>query len=102
MRTLNGEAGNVAAKNNPVENPISFVLFLKTYHGANSERRPNVRWYLRLMVLGLFAACLGVPSLASDKKPGEKGFGEETCGDHGTSVHFEKSPKDAAKKALKE
>ena len=61
-----------------------------------------MRWYLRLTVIGLFAACLGVPSLASDKKPGEKGFGPETCGDHGTSVHFEKSPKDAAKKALKE
>jgi hypothetical protein len=26
----------------------------------------------------------------------------EVCGNYGTSVHFEKSPSDAAKKALKE
>lgn len=26
----------------------------------------------------------------------------ETCGDYGTSVHFERSPSDAARKALKE
>jgi hypothetical protein len=27
---------------------------------------------------------------------------ESTCGDHGTNVHFEKTPSAAAKKALKE
>ena len=61
-----------------------------------------MRWYLRIMVLGLLAGGLSLPGLASDKNPGEPGFGPETCGDYGTSVHFEKSPKDAAKKALKE
>jgi len=33
---------------------------------------------------------------------GSKAPGEATCGDYGTSVHFEQSPKDAAKKAEKE
>ena len=27
---------------------------------------------------------------------------EPTCGDHGTSMHFEKTPSEAARKALKE
>jgi hypothetical protein len=31
-------------------------------------------------------------------KPSESG----TCGDYGTSVHFEKTPSEAARKALKE
>jgi len=35
----------------------------------------------------------------AQKKPD---FGEPTCGDYGTSVKFEKTPKEAATKALKE
>jgi len=27
---------------------------------------------------------------------------EPTCGDHGTAIHFEKSPSEAARRALKE
>ncbi len=61
-----------------------------------------MRWHMRLLMLGLLAGGLCVPALADDGKGGVKGLGEATCGDHGTSVHFEKNPKDAAKKALKE
>jgi hypothetical protein len=55
-----------------------------------------VSWHLRLLILGLLAAGLSMPGLADDKKAAE------TCGDYGTSVHFEKSPKAAAAKAAKE
>ena len=61
-----------------------------------------MRWYLRLMAIGLLAAGLCGAARADDPKAAKKGFGPETCGDHGTSVKFEKSPKEAAKKALKE
>ena len=46
------------------------------------------------MALGLAIARPG----RSRNKPSETA----TCGDHGTSVHFEKTPSDAARKALKE
>lgn len=59
-----------------------------------------MRWYLRLLGISLFSVCFGSPVFADGPKPFSKE--PETCGDHGTSVHFEKSPKDAAKKALKE
>ena len=55
-----------------------------------------MRWYLRLLMLGLCASGLTLTGLAGDKKVAE------TCGDHGTSVHFEKSAKAAAVKATKE
>ncbi len=61
--------------------------------------------YLKLVALGLIAAGLCSPSLAGGLKkggPGGPGIVPETCGDHGTSVHFEKNVKDAADKALKE
>jgi hypothetical protein len=58
-----------------------------------------MRWYLRLLAVGLVAAGLSAPGSAGGTKP----LGPETCsGDHGTNVHFEKNAKDAAKKALKE
>lgn len=55
-----------------------------------------MRWYFRLLILGLFAGGLTSPGLAQFKKDAE------TCGDYGTSVHFEKSPKAAAARAAKE
>jgi hypothetical protein len=54
-----------------------------------------MRLCLRILGLGLLIAGVCSPLQASDKKP-------ETCGDFGTTVHFEKNAKDAAKKALKE
>jgi hypothetical protein len=54
-----------------------------------------MRWCLRTLGLGLLIAGFCTPLQSSDKKP-------ETCGDFGTTVHFEQNPKDAAKKALKE
>ena len=54
-----------------------------------------MRLCLRTLGLGLLIAGIGSPLQASDKKP-------ETCGDFGTSLHFEKNPKDAAAKALKD
>ena len=60
-----------------------------------------MRWLLRLMAVGLLTAGVTVPALAQKTNPG-KAFGEPTCGDHGTSVHFEANVKDAAAKALKE
>jgi hypothetical protein len=40
---------------------------------------------------------MSLPAQADKKAPEAS-----TCGDYGTNVHFEKSPSDAAKKALKE
>lgn len=55
--------------------------------------------YLRLALPAVFAFTVGMPVHADEKsKPSDK----STCGDYGTNVHFEKSPSDAAKKALKE
>lgn len=59
-----------------------------------------MRWSLRVLSVALLAAGFSMAALADDGKPGIKG--PETCGDHGTNVHFEKNPKDAAKKAVKE
>jgi hypothetical protein len=50
------------------------------------------RWALA----GLVAAALATPAAARDQKE------PATCGEYGTSLHFEKTPSDAAKKALKE
>jgi len=61
-----------------------------------------VRWFMRTMALGLLAGAFALPAIAADKKPGIKGSGAETCGDYGTTLHFEKTPKDAAKKAAQE
>jgi hypothetical protein len=60
-----------------------------------------VSWYLRTLAIGLIAAGICVPGWTAGSKKGGPGQ-PETCGDYGTSVHFEKNPKDAAKKALKE
>jgi hypothetical protein len=46
---------------------------------------------------GLAAALLASPA-AADSKTEEPA----TCGEYGTSLHFEKTPSDAARKALKE
>ena len=55
--------------------------------------------YLRFMLPALIALGICMPALADPvKKPADK----TTCGDYGTTVHFEKSPSEAAKKALKE
>ena len=37
-----------------------------------------------------------------DSRVSAKPQKEESCGDYGTQVHFEKTPSDAARKALKE
>lgn len=57
-----------------------------------------MRQLIRFFAAGLCAILLGTAAQAADKKPAE----EATCGDHGTSVHFEKTPSEAARKALKE
>ena len=44
------------------------------------------------------AIALNSSAKAKPAKPSEA----ETCGEYGTSVHFEKTPSDAARKALKE
>jgi hypothetical protein len=62
-----------------------------------------VRRIIPLAAVGLIAwwglsAQAGGKAAASKKKPAEP-----TCtGEHGTNLHFEKSPSDAARKALKE
>ena len=61
-----------------------------------------MRWCLRMMVIGLIAVGFTLPALADGPKKGGLETQPATCGDYGTSVHFEKNPKDAAKKALKE
>jgi hypothetical protein len=60
-----------------------------------------MRWHRRLLAVALLA--IGVSgAAASGDKLGVKPLVPETCGDHGTNVHFEKNPKDAAKKAAKD
>ncbi len=61
-----------------------------------------MRWYLRVMSAALLAAGFSMAAMADGEKLPIKGIVPETCGDHGTNVHFEKNPKDAAKKAAKE
>jgi hypothetical protein len=59
----------------------------------------DVRGNLRIAATGLLAVlCLGVSRAGASAKPAEPA----TCGEYGTSVHFEKTPSDAARKALKE
>ncbi len=59
----------------------------------------DVRWFMRMLALGLVAGACSLPAIAGGKagKPDAA-----PCGDHGTSLHFEKSPKEAATKAAKE
>ncbi len=55
--------------------------------------------YLRWIVPALLALGVALPGGADGGKKEEK----TTCsGDYGTTVHFEKSPSEAARKALKE
>lgn len=51
----------------------------------------------RLLVAGLLAVVLGGMARADEVKPGST-----VCGSYSTSVNFEKSPTDAARRALKE
>jgi hypothetical protein len=54
---------------------------------------------------GLLAALWLTSAQADQVKSGVKlppGLEKPACGDYGTSVHFEKTPSDAARKALKE
>jgi len=55
---------------------------------------------LGLLALGLLALWSAAPLVAGSK--GTKPAGEPTCGEYGTSVQFEKTPTDAARKAAKE
>jgi len=60
-----------------------------------------MRSQIRLAILGL----VGVLWLAGVRGNGEIAANpakEAACGDYGTSVHFEKSPSAAARKAIKE
>ena len=57
-----------------------------------------MRCHLRWLAAVLIAVGMTAQAQAQ-KKPD---FGEPTCGDYGTSVKFEKTPKEAATKALKE
>jgi len=60
-------------------------------------------WYLRSLGIALLSLGLcGTVGADGPKAAGKKPSDTETCGDYGTSVRFEKTPKDAAKKALKE
>jgi hypothetical protein len=62
-----------------------------------------VRWSFRVLAVALLAACFAVTAQAGGtKKAGGKGSEAPTCGDYGTSVHFEPSPSDAARLARKE
>lgn len=62
-----------------------------------------MRRFLKTLAIGLIVAGLCGPGVADGLKKGGPGLQPETCsGDHGTNVHFEKSVKDAAAKALKE
>ena len=54
--------------------------------------------YLRWTLPAFLALGVSIPAQA-DKKPVAE---TATCGDYGTSVHFEKTPSDAARKAQKE
>jgi hypothetical protein len=50
-----------------------------------------VRWFTRLLMLGALAGLCAMPVQAGGKS-----------GDYGTSLKFEKTPKDAATRAAKE
>lgn len=53
-----------------------------------------------LAAVGLLAA--GWATSATSREVPEKGTEAATCGEFGTSVQFEKTPSDAARRALKE
>jgi len=55
---------------------------------------------LRLLALGLLALYAAAPAGAGSK--GAKPPGEATCGEYGTTVQFEKTPGDAARRAKAE
>jgi hypothetical protein len=64
-----------------------------------------VRRILLYTAVGLLAALgLVVAPAQADNKPGSvlQPPSEASCGNHGTSVHFVKTPSEAAKQALKE
>jgi hypothetical protein len=63
------------------------------------QRRFDVRLFMPALAAGLLVAGLGASVGAA---PGTKPKDDATCGNFGTSVHFEKSPNDAARRALKE
>ena len=87
---------------NEIEMVLSFVLLLKNGKRVISERRFDVKSHMKLLAIGLIGAWLCAPTLADGPKKGRPGAQPATCGDYGTSVHFEKNVKDAAKKALKQ
>ena len=60
---------------------------------------PRLKW----MAVGLFALW-GITGQANGdaKKPTKPGDGATCTGEHGTSLLFQRSPSDAAKKAAKE
>ena len=87
---------------NEIEMVLSFVLLLKNGKRVISERRFDVKSHMKLLAIGLIGAWLCAPTLADGPKKGGPGAQPATCGDYGTSVHFEKNVKDAAKKALKQ
>ena len=55
---------------------------------------------IRLLTAGLLIASLCGVAAARETKG--KGSDAPTCGNYGTSVQFEKSPTDAARRAVKE
>jgi hypothetical protein len=61
-----------------------------------------VRWYLRAILLGWLSVGCSMPALGQLPKGAAKPSEAPTCGDYGTSLHFEKSPKAAASKARQE
>jgi hypothetical protein len=67
-----------------------------------SERRSDVRWFSKLMAVALLTAGICVPAVVAQKTLPGKGSTAPACGDHGTSVHFEESVKEAARVAEKE
>jgi hypothetical protein len=59
-----------------------------------------VRWAMRMWALALVAALVAAGVGTADPK--SKDAENATCGEYGTTVHFEKTPTLAAKRALKE
>ena len=57
---------------------------------------------MKIVAVGLLTAGLAVPAVLAQKGGIKDVVGETCSGDHGTNVHFEKNPKDAAKRAEKE
>jgi hypothetical protein len=59
---------------------------------------------LKLAAVGLIVlwAISGPANADAKKKPAKPGDSSTCTGEHGTNLHFEKTPSDAAKRALKE